>query len=147
MNFPGGVPVLKLRRIHHIDYVVRDLDLAVQQYRKIFGVSLQQRERLESRGIEAARFQLGETWIILVQPIREDSPVQRYLEKHGEGFFHIAYEVDDMAGVVSELKNLGVQLVNEAPRSGLEGWQLVDLKEEETLGVMTQLVSAPSKTA
>lgn len=131
---------VKLKRIHHIDYVVRDLDRAIAQYRKLFGVPLRDRERLESRGVDVARFRLGETWVVLVQPIREDSPVQRFLDKHGEGFYHIAYEVDDLSGMVSNLKAQGVKLINETPRRGLEGWKLVDLELEETFGLMTQLV-------
>lgn len=131
---------MELRRIHHIDYVVRDLDRAIRQYRKIFNVPLENRERLESRGIEAARFRLGETWIILVQPIRGDSPVKRFLDKHGEGFFHIAYEVRALEEIASELKAQGIRLMNETPRRGLEGWKLLDIEMDETFGVMTQLV-------
>lgn len=131
---------MRLRRIHHIDFVVRDLDRAVEQYRKLFNVSPGSRERLESRGVELARFRLGETWVVLVQAIRHDSPVKHFLDKHGEGFFHIAYEVEDVQGMATALKRQGVRLMNETPRRGLEGWKLVDLAEEETLGVMTQLV-------
>ena len=131
---------IELKRVHHIDYVVRDLDRAVAQYQRIFGVPLASRERLESRGVAVARFQLGETWIALVQPLRADSPVQRYLEEHGEGFFHIAYEVDDIENAVRDLKTQDVRLVNETPRRGLEGWKLVDIDPREMFGVETQLV-------
>ena len=134
---------MRLKRIHHIDFVVKDIDRAVEKYRRIFQAPMRDRERLEDRGIEAARFQLGDTWIILVQPIRPDSPVQRFLDEHGEGFFHIAYEVDEIENLVEDLKADGVQLVNERPRMGLEGWKLVDLEIAETFGVMTQLVGAP----
>ncbi len=72
---------MKLKRIHHIDFVVRDLDRAVEKYQKIFQVPIIKREKLESRGIEAARFMLGDTWIILVQPVSEDSPVKKFLDK------------------------------------------------------------------
>ena len=132
---------MKLKRIHHIDYVVRDLNEAVARYQRLFDIPLRTRERLESRGVEIARFRLGDTWIILVQPIREDSPVRRFLDEHGEGFFHIAYEVEDLPGMVIDLKQQGVKLMNEVPRRGLEGWQLVDIEREETFGVLTQLVS------
>jgi len=132
---------LKLKRIHHIDYVVRDLNQAVARYQKLFGIPLRTRERLENRGVEIARFRLGDTWIILVQPIQDDSPVRRFLDEHGEGFFHIAYEVEDLPGMVLDLKQQGVKLMNEVPRRGLEGWQLVDIEREETFGVLTQLVS------
>ncbi len=131
---------MRLKRIHHIDYVVRDLDRAIEKYKKIFKVPLEERERLESRGVDLARFRLGDTWIILVQPIREDSPVKRFLDQHGEGFFHIAYEVRGLEKIALELKSQGIRLMNETPRQGLEGWKLLDLEIDETFGVLTQLV-------
>lgn len=134
---------MRLKRIHHIDFVVKDLDRAVEKYRSIFGAPIGERERLEYRGIETARFRLGDTWIILVQPVSEDSPVQKFLDRYGEGFFHIAYEADDLERLAGDLKTAGVKLVNEVPRRGLEGWKLVDLEMDETFGVMTQLVGAP----
>lgn len=126
--------------IHHIDYVVRDLDRAIAQYRRLFHVEFGPREVLESRGVALARFRLGDIWVVLVQPLRPDSALQRFLDAHGEGFFHIAYQVTDVAGAAVELKAQGVRLVNEEPRRGVEGWKLVDLDMSETFGVMTQLV-------
>lgn len=135
---------MRLKRIHHIDYVVRDLDRAILQYRTLFGVPFERRERLENRGVELARFRLGETWIVLVQPTQPDSPVQKFLQKHGEGFFHIAYEVESLGAMVSDLKAKGVKLMKDSPRQGLEGWQLADLELDETFGLMTQLVDSAS---
>lgn len=133
---------MQLKRIHHIDYVVRDLDRAILRYRDLFGVQLERRERLKNRGVELARFRLGETWIVLVQPTQPDSPVQKFLEKHGEGFFHIAYEVENLEAMISDLKARGVKLMEDSPRQGLEGWQLADLEPDETFGLMTQLVDS-----
>lgn len=128
------------KRIHHIDVVVRDLARAVEQYRKVLGTDPGPRETLASRGIDLVRFRVGETWIILVQPTRADSPVMDFLEDHGEGFFHMAIEVDDIESVARTLKDQGVKLVNDTPRSGVDGWRLVDIELDETLGAMVQLV-------
>lgn len=129
-----------LKKIHHIDYVVRDLDRAVETFRRVSGIEPHGREHLAERGIDLARFLIGETWIILVQPVSPDSPVQAFLDRHGEGFFHIAYEVDDVERAAAEVRDRGIRPVNEVPRRGVEGWKLVDLEIEDTLGVMTQLV-------
>lgn len=127
-------------RVHHIDFVVRDLDRAAERYSKILGKAPGPREALESRGVELVRFDLGGVWVILVQPVREDSPVMDFLERHGEGFFHVGYQVADVEAEVRRLKGEGIHLVNEVPRRGVEGWKLVDLDEEETFGVVSQLV-------
>lgn len=131
---------MKLKRIHHIDFLVRDLDRAVAKYEQLFGVRFEPREILESRGAAVARFRLGDTWIALVQSTRPDGPIGMLIEKRGEGFYHIAYEVEDLPGMVSKLTSEGVGLTNKVPRLGIDGWKLVDLELDETFGLMTQLV-------
>ena len=126
--------------IHHIDFVVRDLDKAAAQYAQILGVEPKSREHLEHRGVDLVRFRIGDIWIILVQPVRDDSPVQAFLDEHGEGFFHIAYKVEDLVKEAQRIKNSGVHIVNEEPRAGVEGWKLIDLAMEDTSGVLTQLI-------
>lgn len=129
-----------LRRVHHIDFVVRDLDRAAERYQRIFGVEPLGRECLEDRGVELLRFELGGVWLVLVQPVGDGGPVRRFLDEHGEGFFHIGFQVDDVAAEARRLEEEGIGLVNRAPRRGVEGWQLVDLQMEATFGVYLQLV-------
>lgn len=134
-----------VQRIHHIDFVVRDLERATELYRKILGREPLERESLPSRGIDLVRFEVGETWVILVQPTGDKGPVAEFLRRHGEGFFHIAYQVDGDVGAVSRsLAEEGIGVVNAEPRLGVEGWKLVDLEMEGTLGAMIQLVE-PSR--
>jgi len=128
-----------VRRVHHIDFVVRDLDAATARYSQILGVAPRAREKLDSRGVELVRFEVGDLWIILVRPVRPDSPVQAFLDRYGEGFFHIAYQVDDVAAEAARLAGEGVRLVNATPRRGVEGWKLIDLEIDDTFGVTTQL--------
>jgi methylmalonyl-CoA epimerase len=129
-----------IQRAHHIDFVVRDLERATTRFAAIFGVEPLERERLEDRGVELVRFDVGGLWIALVQPTRDDSPVQAFLDKHGEGFFHIAFKVDDVESEVERIESQGIGLVNRTPRIGVEGWKLVDLVMGDTFGVYTQLV-------
>lgn len=133
------------RRIHHIDIVVRDLDRAVERFTTILGVAPGPREHLPQRGVDLARVRIGETWLILVQPVRDDSPVREFLDTHGEGFFHMALEVDDVAAVADTLAGRGVRLRNRTPRRGVEGWKLVDIELEETFGAMIQLAQPEEK--
>ena len=129
-----------IKRAHHIDFVVRDLDRAAVRFATVFGVEPRERERLEDRGVELVRFEIGNLWIILVQPIRDDSPVQAFLDKHGEGFFHIAYKVDDVEAEAERLESEGIRLMNRVPRLGVEGWKLIDIEMEDTFGIYTQLI-------
>ena len=130
----------RLPRVHHIDFVVRDLDRATETYRKILGKEPRARESLPDRGVELVRFDLGGVWVILVQPVRADSPVQAFLDRYGEGFFHIAYQVASVEAQVERLRAQGITAANEKPRRGVEGWKLVDLEIEDTAGVLTQFI-------
>ncbi len=131
-----------VRRVHHIDYVVKDLDGAVERYRAILGIEPSGRERLEGRGVETVRFKVGETYIILVQPVAAGA-VQEYLDIHGEGFFHVAYEVDAIADEAQRLEAAGIAFRGDVPRVGIEGWRLRDLDPASTHGVECQLVEPP----
>ena len=131
------------RRIHHIDVVVRDLESATERFRRILGIEPRGRETLASRGIDLARFRVGETWLILVQPTRDDSPVATYLRQHGEGFFHMAIEFEDVEAKARALEQSGIRLVQPYPRAGVDGWKLVDIDLGETFGAMIQLVESP----
>jgi methylmalonyl-CoA/ethylmalonyl-CoA epimerase len=128
------------RRVHHIDVVVRDLALAVERFAKILGSDPDSYERLVERGVDLARFRVGETWLILVQPTRDDGPVAEYLDVHGEGFFHIGLEVSDVGAAADRLTARGVRLASTEPRFGVDGWRLVDIELDETCGAMMQLV-------
>jgi len=131
------------RRIHHLDVVVRDLVSAEERYRTVLGVEPLPRESLPERGIDLVRFRVGESWLILVQPTRPDGPVAAFLEENGEGFFHVAVAVDDIEERAATLTSEGIRLTNREPRTGVDGWKLVDIEIDETFGAMVQLVEDP----
>lgn len=131
------------QRIHHIDIVVEDLDQAEDRYRSVLGIEPLPRETFPGRSIDLVRFRIGETWLILVQPTDNEGPVAAFLEEHGEGFFHMAIEVEDVARRAAELDSNGVSLSNREPRIGVDGWKLVDIELDETMGAMIQLIEDP----
>ncbi len=134
-----------LKKVHHINFVVSDLDRAISQYEKLFGVSASQRETLEERGVETARFRVGGTWIVLVQPLDSQSVPGRHLEQHGEGFFLISYQVDDVSQAAGTVEARGATLINKTPRRGLDDWQVIDIASDDTLGVQSQLLQSDSR--
>jgi len=131
-----------LQKVHHINFLVKDLDRAVSQYEKLFGVTIRHRERLESRGVETARFRVGEVWIILVQPFDPNCVPGKHLEEHGEGFFLISYQVEDAERAAETVIARGGSVLNSTPRRGLEDWKLIDIDPAETMGVPSQLVES-----
>jgi methylmalonyl-CoA/ethylmalonyl-CoA epimerase len=129
-----------LKHTHHIDYVVRDFARAVAVYQKMFQIQIEPETRFDERGVELAWFSLDGIRIILVSPTRADSPVQKFLDEHGESFFHIASQVDDLDAATEHFQHNSIEMVSDQKRSGVEIWDIIDLDLKETFGVFTQLI-------
>lgn len=129
-----------LKRVHHINFLVKDLEQAVSRYQDILSVVFARRDELPDRGVKIARARLGETWIVLVQPTDSHGVPAKHLERHGEGFFLISYEVEDVLAAATKVTAAGVVPVHSEPRQGLDDWQVLDLPSADLFGVSTQLV-------
>ena len=132
-----------LGRIYHLGYAVHDIEDAAGFYERNFGVRPSEPEVVEEQGILATMFRVGESRIELVQPTRPDSPVGRFLEKHGEGFHHVAFEVDDVGAALKDLKANGVELIDEEPRIGAGNTRMAFIHPNGAFGVLTELVELP----
>ena len=136
---------MTIRRVHHLNFLVRDLDAAVARYARALGLQAELRDELPGRGVRTARFRVGETWIVLVQPTADGEPMH-YLETHGEGFFLVSYEVDDLEAAVAQARAAGLLTTSPAPRTGLDGWRVIDLEAGDMGGVVVQLLQDPGRS-
>ncbi|MDQ4127606.1 MAG: methylmalonyl-CoA epimerase [Actinomycetota bacterium] len=132
-----------LSRIYHLGYAVKDIEAASRFYEENFGVEPGAPEVVEDQGIVATMFAIGESKIELVQPTHPDSPVGKFLAKRGEGFHHVAYQVDDLREALAELKRNGVELIDEQPRWGVGGTRMAFVHPNSAFGVLTELVELP----
>jgi len=132
-----------LNRIYHLGYAVEDIEAASRFYENNFGVVPGEPEEVFEQGIIAIMFAVGESRIELLQPTRPDSPVGKFLAKRGEGFHHVAFEVDDLGATLVELEGNGVDLIDERPRRGAGGTKVAFVHPEGAFGVLTELVELP----
>ena len=132
-----------LNRIYHLGYAVEDIEAASRFYENNFGVVPGEPEEVFEQGIIAIMFAVGESRIELLQPTRPDSPVGKFLAKRGEGFHHVAFEVDDLGATLAELEGNGVNLIDERPRRGAGGTKVAFVHPEGAFGVLTELVELP----
>lgn len=84
-------------------------------------------------------FRVGESRIELLEPTADDSPIAKFLDKRGEGIHHIAYDVDELAPMLGQVKQRGVRLIDEEPRPGAEGQSIAFLHPKSTGSVLTEL--------
>jgi len=139
MGDSADTPML-LTEIDHIAIAVNDLGDAIDYYRETFGAVVEHREIVESDGVEEALLQVAESYIQLLTPTRDDSPVAKYLEKRGEGLHHVGYRVADCAVALEAVKAQGGRVLDEKPRPGSRGTTVAFIHPKAAFGTLIELV-------
>jgi methylmalonyl-CoA epimerase len=129
-----------LDRIDHIGVATDDLDGAIALYEGTLGMPVAYRETVESQGVEAVLLDVGEGHVELLRPLGPDTPVGKYLEKKGPGLHHVAYAVEDIDGVLDQLKGAGVEMIDSEPRVGIRESRVAFVHPRATGGVLTEIV-------
>ncbi len=129
-----------LTEIDHVAIAVEDLEAAIAWYEAAFGATVEHREVVESDGVEEALLKVAESYVQLLTPVSDDSPVAKYLEKKGEGLHHIGYRVDDCAAALDSLRAQGSRLIDEAPRPGSRGTTVAFVHPKGAFGTLIELV-------
>jgi methylmalonyl-CoA epimerase len=104
------------------------------------GPTVEHRVVDDSDGVEEALLKVAESYVQLLTPIRDDSPVAKYLEKRGEGMHHIGYRVDDCAEALESLRAQGNRLLDEVPRPGSRGTTVAFVHPKGAFGTLIELV-------
>ena len=128
-----------VKRINHVAVVVDDMEKALSFWRDALGMDLHGLRDIPAEKSQVAFLPLPGSEVELVQPTTDDSGIAKYLAKHGPGMHHICLEVDDIEGMMSQLKLKGVRLINEEPRSAADGKKYAFIHPESTSGVLVEL--------
>jgi methylmalonyl-CoA/ethylmalonyl-CoA epimerase len=128
-----------LTGVHHINFLVVDLDAAIERYKDLFQLESIEVESLPERGVITGRFELAGIWIVLVQPVDDESEPARALRQQGEGVFLVSFAVDDLANAREMLVGKGVISEAAQARNGLLNWRVIDLNPESVFGAAIQL--------
>ena len=127
-------------RIDHIGVAVEEIEPALELYRDSFDLALAHREVVEEQGVEAVLLDVGENHVELLAPLGPDTPVGRFLAAKGPGLHHVAYQVDDIDATLEALKQAGLQLIDQQPRTGIRGSRVAFMHPRATVGVLTEIV-------
>ena len=129
-----------LTEIDHVAIAVKDLDAAIDYYRRAFGAEVDHREVVESDGVEEALLKVAESYVQLLTPTRDDSPVAKAIEKRGEGLHHIGYRVKDCAAALASMIAAGATPIDKAPRPGSRGTTVAFIHPKGSYGTLIELV-------
>jgi methylmalonyl-CoA/ethylmalonyl-CoA epimerase len=133
-----------INRIDHVGFAVHDLDAAIAFYERTFGMHLVHEEVNEEQGVREAMLAVGDSGscIQLLAPLREDSPIGKFLARNGEGIQQVAYGVDDIDAISTHLRDAGVRLLYDAPKRGTANSRINFVHPKDAGGVLIELVEA-----
>ncbi len=129
-----------LTEIDHIAIAVRDLEAAIDYYQRAFGATVVHREIVETDGVEEALLKVAESYIQLLTPTRDDSPVAKAIDKRGEGLHHVGYRVNDAAVALASMVAAGATPIDKAPRPGSRGTTVAFIHPKGSFGTLIELV-------
>src|SRR5262245_48922836 len=128
-----------VKSLNHIGIAVRSIDEQKSYYEQQIGAKFECMEDVPSQRVRVAFFKLNDIRLELLEPTDASSPVQTFIEKHGEGLHHLAFTVDDIRARIAELKQSGLQMIDEVPRPGAHHMQIAFIHPKSTFGVLTEL--------
>lgn len=129
-----------LGAIDHVGIAVEDIDTALPIYRDSLGLPLVHRETVAEQGVDAALLDVGESHVELLQPLTPESAIGKFISQRGPGLHHVAYRVGDIDRTLSELREAGMRLIDERPRTGIRGSRIAFVHPGSAAGVLTEIV-------
>ena len=129
----------KVNQINHVAVVVDDMEKALAFWRDALGMDLHELRDVPAEKSQVAFLPLSGSEVELVRPTTDDSGIAKYLAKRGPGMHHICLEVDDIDGMMTQLKTKGIRLINEEPRTAADGKRYAFVHPESTSGVLVEL--------
>ena len=128
-----------MKNVEHIGIAVKELEEAEKLFSNLFNSKPYKRETVASEGVLTSFFQVNQTKIELLQSTDPDGVIARFIEKKGEGFHHVAFEVDDIVSEMARLKKEGFTLLSETPKTGADNKLVCFLHPKSTNGMLIEL--------
>jgi len=128
----------EIKKVNHVGIVINDLEESLKFWRDTLGLKLDHIEDLPNQKSTVAFLPVGETEIELVIPSDETTGSGKFLKERGPGIHHLCLEVDDIEGMLQQLKEKGIRLINETPIV-LEGRMMAFVHPKSANGVLVEL--------
>ena len=129
-------------KIDHIAIAVNDVEASAKIYQKALGIDDVEFETVESEGVKVAILPMENGRIELIQPINDESPIKKFLDKKGQGLHHMALETDNIESDVERMEGCGVQFLGKV-RPGSAGTKVTFIHPKSLDGVLAELCSHP----
>lgn len=129
----------KITAVNHVAVVVEDMEKSLLFWRDALGIQLHELRDVPAEQSQVAFLPIAGAEVELVMPTTTDSGIAKYLAKRGQGMHHLCLEVNDIDGMMSQLKAKNIRLINEEPRTTADGKRYAFIHPESTGGVLVEL--------
>lgn len=130
---------MKILKIDHLGLAVNSINEGKKFWQDILGLKFEGTETVEEQKVTTAFMPVGESEVELLESTSPDGAVAKFIEKRGEGFQHVAFRVDNIEKALAELKEKGIQLIDEKPRKGAGGGKIAFIHPKATGGILVEL--------
>ncbi len=131
-----------IKSLNHIGIAVRSIEAQRPFYEDVLGAEFEGYEEVPSQKVRVGFFRVENVRLELLESTDPEGPIAKFLDKRGEGLHHLAFTVDDIQARIDELKQSGLQMIDDQPRTGSHHLQIAFLHPKSTHGVLTELCEA-----
>lgn len=141
------MPVTITYKLDHVAIALKNIQEGEKMYNKVLGLKVKHRETVHNQGVRTSMLvpENEGTSIELLEPLNENSPISKFLDKRGEGIHHICFIVDNLRETLSRLKEQEIELIDETPRDGADGSKVAFIHPKEMNGVLIELAEMPER--
>ena len=126
-------------KLEHIGIAVKSIEDSDRLYHQLLGTPSYKHEEVSSQMVLTSFFKAGESKIELLQATHPESPLQKFIDKKGEGIHHIAFEVNDIKAEMQRLKAAGYQLLQDEPSEGADNKLICFIHPRSANGVLIEI--------
>ena len=129
----------KILGIEHVGVAVESMEGLSEIFSDILGLDYSGSEEVKDQQVITDIFEIGNSKLEFLKPTNSDSPIARFIGKKGGGMHHIALLVDHLQAAIDYLQDKGIQLIDESPRIGAEGYKIAFIHPGSTGGILIEL--------
>lgn len=129
----------KILGIEHVGIAVENLTGIANLFSDILGLEFAGSEEVKDQLVTTDIYKTGSGKVEFIKATTPGSPISRFINKRGEGMHHIAFQVDNLKAALDYLRHQSVQLIDEIPRIGAEGFKIAFIHPKSTGGVLIEL--------
>jgi len=134
-----------MKKLDHIAVAVKSINDMQQLFTDLLGVE-PELEHIPAENVNTAVYNLDDISIELIEPVGEEGPINRFIEKRGNGLHHICFEVENIEDALKKYLSKGFEAIDPTPKRGAGGKQIVFLHPKTTGGILIELNSIPAET-